>query len=123
MGGALCYDLAMKDRPKFFRHCGSGVELRVEQIGPSLWGGSVYHGWLLAIPEIHPWRAFTEFTEEAAKREAMTVVEKLPRPDQGADEEWRDQSDMPDEHWQRNLEHRGFSGYPPREGIERWNGL
>jgi hypothetical protein len=53
----------------------------------------------------------------------MTVVEKLPRPDQGADEEWRDQSDMPDEHWQRNLEHRGFSGYPPREGIERWNGL
>lgn len=114
----------MKDRPKFFRHCGNGIELRVEQIGPNQWGWSVYHHWLLALPEgeriREPWRVFTTSSEEAAKREAMRVAEVLPRSDE-ADEAWRDQSDMSERDWKRNLDLRGFRQYPAREGMERWD--
>jgi hypothetical protein len=108
----------MKNRPKFFKYCGNAVELRVEQRGSNAWRGYVYHGWRLAIPEIdvegicsedqrQPCHTVTEGTKKACQEKAEAMVEKFP-PDERADKEWRDQSDMPDEDWAQILLNRGF---------------
>jgi hypothetical protein len=120
----------MKDRPKFLRHYGS-LQLRVEQIGPDLWVGSVYLG-------LHPqrtpdgselsahfWeRPFTDLTEECAKRDALATAHYRigPAPD-GSDPEWRCLSDISEENWLSTLKRLGFPGYPEREGMERWSGF
>ena len=110
-------------RAKFLRHYGP-LQLRVEQIGPQLWAGSV----CVAVPQqlpsgeielLHSWERFTDLTEEAAKRDAMATAQHNigPAPE-GSDNEWRCLSDMPDEDWSRTLHRLGFPGYPEREGME-----
>jgi hypothetical protein len=122
---------ACLDRPKFLRHYGP-LQLRVEQIGPHLWVGSVYLGlWPKQTPDgsiqyVHRWDdpLFTGLTEEAVKRGALaTALRKIdPAPD-GSDNEWRNLSDIPDENWSRTLSALDFPGYPAREGMERWDGF
>jgi hypothetical protein len=118
------------DRPKFLRYYGV-LQLRVEQIGPRLWVGSVYLGcWPQQSPDgsvqyVHRWDPpFTGLTEEAVKRGTLaTALRKIdPAPD-GSDNEWRNLSDMPDEDWSRTLNNLEFPGYPEREGMERWRGF
>lgn len=95
------------DRPKFLRNYADGVRLRVEQIRPDLWVGTVVYG-PMAEPQ-YPWDVFTALTEESAKRSAMATVQSL-LPDKG-DRPWLDLSDEPDEDWARSLADRGFPGY------------
>ena len=118
---------APNNRPKFLRHYGSPVELRVEQIGPNLWGGSVYRGILTievlgATTSTHLWDSrFTALTRENAKDATMAMVQNV-HPSEPV-QEWRDLSDLSEESWKKALEDREFPGYPPREGMERWPGL
>jgi len=118
---------APANRPKFLRHYASPVELRVEQIGPNLWCCSVYRGTLAiespaGTTRSHLWDApVTTLTEESAKQTVMAAVQDL-RPSEPP-EKWRDLSDVPEESWQSVLAERKFSGYPPREGMERWTGF
>ena len=117
------------DRAKFLRHYGA-LRLRVEQIGPQLWVGSVYAGcWQLQTPNEsvrpgHVWERFTALTEEAAKVGALeTACKRIgPAPD-GSDKEWRCLSDIPEDDWSRTLNGLGFPEYPEREGMERWSGF
>ena len=118
---------APKNRPKFLRHYGRPVELRVEQIGPDLWCGSVYRG-TVAIEGPsgttfgHIWDAsFTALTEESTKHAVMAMVRNL-RPDEPI-EDWRDLSDVSEESWKRVLTERNFPKYPEREGMESWTGF
>jgi hypothetical protein len=114
------------DRPKFLRHCANGVQLRVEQIGPNLWGGAVYIGLfpgeILGTPEPrHQWDVFTALREDDAKDGAMATIQRLGC--DGGDESWRVLSDVTDAVWADSLSALGFPGYPEREGMERWSGF
>jgi hypothetical protein len=116
-------------RPKFLRYYGA-LELRVEQIGPRLWGGSICSG-PLAIPgEMvqlgYTCDPFTALSEDAAKHGALATAANhlrgAPVPE-GSDPEWRTCSDMTDETWAKTHSDHGFCGYPEREGMERWAGF
>jgi hypothetical protein len=107
---------APNNRPKFLRHYGRPVELRVEQIGPNLWCGSVYRG-AVAIKTsggtswIYHWDdLFTALTEESDKHAVMAMVQNL-RPEEPI-EEWCDLSDVSEESWKRVLTDRDFPSYP-----------
>lgn len=121
---------AMANRPKFLRYYG-GLQLRVEQIGPDLWVGSIYIGCLPPTPThgsdepMHLWDPpFTSLTEEDTKRAALaTAFHRIGPAPKGSDEEWRCLSDIADEDWSRTLRDLGFPGYPAREGMERWSGF
>src|SRR5580700_675441 len=74
---------APNNRPKFLRHYGRPVELRVKQIGPNLWCGSVYRG-AVAIKTssgtswIYHWDdLFIALTEESAKHAVMVMAQNL----------------------------------------------
>jgi hypothetical protein len=110
----------MTNRPKFLRFCADGVQLRVEQIGPDLWGGAMCDE-RLSTPR---WERFTALTEDAAKHGAMATADfRLGPPAANADKNWRDLSDIAEQSWLEALQRLGFPGYPEREGMERWEGF
>jgi hypothetical protein len=119
----------MTNKPKFLRFYGA-LELRVEQIGPNEWGGSVCTGtFLIQNPGDNPqcgynWDPFTALTEVAAKDGALaTAAHSIGTAPNGSDKEWRDLSDIPNDDWSKTFRDRGFPGYPKREGMERWPGF
>jgi hypothetical protein len=127
------------NRPKFLRYYGAVneggitqpfgvVQLRVEQIGPHLWGGALYKGcW--PVPNLdgsdglaHVWDRFTALTEEAAKHAAWATATNLFGPARGdADEDWRCCTDASEESWTAGMQAIAFPGkYPGHEGMDRF---
>jgi hypothetical protein len=109
--------------PKSLLHH-EGFELRVEQIGPDLWGGSCYDSKHRLFV---PWRTWSSIGEETAKREAwqaaedMMVALNVPiTSDRSGD--WRDLGDMPDEDWDSRLKAFGCpeNRHPGHDGIKRF---
>src|SRR6478752_4683260 len=116
----------MKNRPKFLRHYSSEVQLRVEQIGPDLWGGAMCDGrWVVDSALQSPrWHVFTELSEKIAKRSAMAMAFNIIGPAFiDSDKDWRCLSNMPDEEWFKSMNALGFTEYVGHEGIERWDGF
>jgi hypothetical protein len=133
----------MINRAKFLRYYGTVqwhglaqlhtvAHLRVEQIGPDLWGGALYSGCLPvlypdgSVVQLHLWRDLsTDLTEEAAKRGAWAAAyywhgEEPP----DVEKEWRCCSDISDEVWSETLKAIGFPGkYPGHEGMARYPGF
>lgn len=115
------------DRPKFLRFY-RDLELRVEQIGPNEWGSVLYGGYGCLIEgaaPAHQWiQAASDLTESAAKVGIFEVACKLKDREEGADSNWRDLSDLPDDDWNRKMIDRDFRGYPERRNFEpRWPGV
>jgi hypothetical protein len=116
-------------RPKFLRFYGT-LELRVEQIAPHEWGGSICSPFPIPGETVqlgYTCDPFTSLTEDAAKHGALaTAANKMrgaPMPE-GSDPEWRTCSDIADESWSKTHAEHGFRGYPEREGgRERWPGF
>jgi hypothetical protein len=118
---------APSNRPKFLKRCTNGVELMVEQIGPDQWCEWVYRGaYTVTVNDVatrrHRYdRPSPARTEQTAKEHAMAGVTK-----QATDETnqgWVDLSELSEEDWQERLRERGFPGYPPSDGTERWPGF
>jgi hypothetical protein len=108
-------------RAKFYRLHGP-CQLRIEQIGPDLWHGSVYE--LRPFPN---WERFTCLSEECSRRCAIvTVQNRLRERREGEPElegDWFNDSDRSDEEWRVEIAALNFPGYLNRDGMERFTGL
>jgi hypothetical protein len=104
--------------PKYLSHY-HDLELRIEQIGPHLWGACCLDRGI--------WSTWTSIGLEpdAAKRDAETTARNRLL-DQGrrCDDvpHWQNCSDLPDANWDSRMASLGFRqhDYPGHEGMERF---
>jgi hypothetical protein len=115
--------------PKYLCHY-KGLSLRIEQIGPDLWGCSCYDN---EGRSFHPWiSVWTSLYKHVAQHEAGAAARNylIDRRELTPDapvplqewKEWQDLSDMPDANWDSALRRLGFpkTGYVGYPDIERF---
>jgi hypothetical protein len=111
------------DRPRFLRRHGA-LRLRVEQIGPHLWGYGATRrqvGPDKTVEQLPMMDA--ELTKEAAERRVLEWAERAVPPQGDTDKEWHCCSSASEESWATEIKDLDFPGYPERkDDMKRWIG-